>query len=121
MCYCLYKKKFIKIVMLPFGGKKCSQQVNSIPRKHLCQSLFFNTVRGLRPATLLKKTLPPRAWWKSRTQSRNPWDSRDLRDPLELAKVMREKDFLGIITSFVYQFFSHKNFSILHCLSFGNS
>ena len=25
--------------------------------KHLCQSLFFNKVRGLRPATLLKKRL----------------------------------------------------------------
>ena len=25
--------------------------------KHLCQSLFFNKVAGLRPATLLKKTL----------------------------------------------------------------
>ena len=26
-------------------------------RKHLCQSFFFNKVAGLRPATLLKKTL----------------------------------------------------------------
>ena len=26
-------------------------------RKHLCQSLFFNKVAGLRPATLLKKRL----------------------------------------------------------------
>ena len=25
--------------------------------KHLCQSLFFNKVAGVRPATLLKKTL----------------------------------------------------------------
>ena len=25
--------------------------------KHLCQSLFFNKVAGLRPATLLKKSL----------------------------------------------------------------
>ena len=25
--------------------------------KHLCQSLFFNKVAGLRPATLLKKRL----------------------------------------------------------------
>ena len=25
--------------------------------KHLCQGLFFNKVVGLRPATLLKKTL----------------------------------------------------------------
>ena len=25
--------------------------------KHLCQSLFFNKVAGLRPSTLLKKTL----------------------------------------------------------------
>ena len=27
------------------------------PGKHLCQSLFFNKVAGLRPATLLKKRL----------------------------------------------------------------
>ena len=26
-------------------------------RKHLCQSLFFNKVAGLRPVTLLKKRL----------------------------------------------------------------
>ena len=26
-------------------------------RKHLCRSLFFNKVAGLRPATLLKKRL----------------------------------------------------------------
>ena len=25
--------------------------------KHLCQSLFYNKVKGLRPVTLLKKTL----------------------------------------------------------------
>ena len=25
--------------------------------KHLCQGLFFNTVAGLRPATLIKKRL----------------------------------------------------------------
>ena len=29
--------------------------------KHLCQSLFFNDVAGLRPATLLKKKLWPEA------------------------------------------------------------
>ena len=29
--------------------------------KHLCQSLFFNKVAGLRPATLLKK----RFWYRS--------------------------------------------------------
>ena len=35
--------------------QKCSQKFHKIRRKHLCQSLIFNKVAGLRPATLLKK------------------------------------------------------------------
>ena len=41
---CSVKKGFLKI-FIKFTGK------------HLCQSLFFNKVAGLRPATLLKKRL----------------------------------------------------------------
>ena len=33
--------------------------------KHLCQSLFFNKVAGLRPATLLKKRLGHRCFQNS--------------------------------------------------------
>ena len=35
----------------------CSQKFRKIYRKHLCQSLFFNKVSGLMPATLFKKWL----------------------------------------------------------------
>ena len=34
-----------------------SQKLRKMHRKHLCQSLFFNNVAGLRSATLLKKGL----------------------------------------------------------------
>ena len=33
------------------------RDLTKFTRKHLCQSLFFNKVAGLRPATLLKKRL----------------------------------------------------------------
>ena len=50
------------------GGKRSSHQRCSMKKgilrnfakftgKHLCQSLFFNKVAGLRPATLLKRSL----------------------------------------------------------------
>ena len=45
----LWKKMFLKISLI-FTGK------------HLCQSLFFNKVAGLRPATLLKKRLRHRCF-----------------------------------------------------------
>ena len=35
----------------------CKKVFAKITGKHLCQSLFFNKVAGLRPATLLKKSL----------------------------------------------------------------
>ena len=37
--------------------KKVFLDFRKIHRTHLCQSLFFNKVSGLRPATLLKKRL----------------------------------------------------------------
>ena len=37
--------------------KRCSQKFTKFTGKHLCQSLFFNEVASLRPATLSKKTL----------------------------------------------------------------
>ena len=38
--------------------KKCVLiNFEQFTRKHLCQSLFFNKVAALRPATLLKKRL----------------------------------------------------------------
>ena len=38
-----------------FYRKGVLKSFAKFPRKHLCQSLFFNKVTGLRPATLLKK------------------------------------------------------------------
>ena len=40
-----------------FYNKRCSENFAKFTGKHLCQSLFFNKVAGLRPATLLKMTL----------------------------------------------------------------
>ena len=44
-----------------YEGKQSSRGVlrnfTKFTGKHLCQSLFFNKVAGLRPATLLKKRL----------------------------------------------------------------
>ena len=40
-----------------FFQKRCSWNFAKFTGKHLCQSLFFNKVAGLRPATLLKKKL----------------------------------------------------------------
>ena len=40
-----------------FCEKDVPRNFTKFTGKHLCQSLFFNTVTGLRPATLLKKTL----------------------------------------------------------------
>ena len=39
------------------GKKTVLRNFAKFPRKHLCQRLFFNKVAGLRPATLLKKSL----------------------------------------------------------------
>ena len=38
-------------------GKYKTPVKTRTPGKHLCQSLFFDKVAGLRPATLLKKRL----------------------------------------------------------------
>ena len=38
-----------------FYKKRVFKNFTKLTRKHLCQSLFFNKVPGLRPATLLKK------------------------------------------------------------------
>ena len=38
-----------------FCKKGCLRNFAKFTRKHLCQSLFFNKVAGLMPATLLKK------------------------------------------------------------------
>ena len=37
--------------------KRFSYNFAKFTGKHLCQSLFFNKIAGLRPATLLKKRL----------------------------------------------------------------
>ena len=37
--------------------KRCSSKFRKIHGKHLCQSLFFNKIAGLRNVTLLKKRL----------------------------------------------------------------
>ena len=46
VCRCSTKKVFLKI-------SQYSQK--NITGKHLCWSLFFNKVAGLRPSTLLKR------------------------------------------------------------------
>ena len=38
-----------------FCGKGVLRNFTKFTRKHICQSIFFNKVAGLRPATLLKK------------------------------------------------------------------
>ena len=40
-----------------FYEKGVLRNLTKFTRKHLCQSLFFNKVAGLRPATLLKKRI----------------------------------------------------------------
>ena len=40
-----------------FCKKGVLRNIAKFTGKHLCQSLFFNKVAGLRPATLLKKRL----------------------------------------------------------------
>ena len=45
----------IKMAEAANGG--VLRNFSKVTGKHLCQSLFFNKVAGLRPATLLKKTL----------------------------------------------------------------
>ena len=40
-----------------FCEKDVVRNFTKFTEKHLCQSLFLNNVTGLRPATLLKKTL----------------------------------------------------------------
>ena len=40
-----------------FSKKGVLRYFTKFTGKHLCQSVFFNKVAGLRPATLLKKTL----------------------------------------------------------------
>ena len=61
----LFKKVIFKHYCGPFRSshRRCSvrkgvlRNVAKFTEKHLCQSLFFNKVAGLRPATLLKKRL----------------------------------------------------------------
>ena len=40
-----------------FCEKGVPKNFTKVAGKHLCQNLFFNKVRGLKPATLLKKRL----------------------------------------------------------------
>ena len=60
-----FYKDFVKLLKTFYRSshQRCSMK-KGVPRnftkftgKHLCQSLFFNKVAGLRPATLLKKRL----------------------------------------------------------------
>ena len=44
-----------------FCKKSVLRNFTKFTGKHLCQSLFFNKIAGLRPATLLKKRLLN--WW----------------------------------------------------------
>ena len=54
--------KFVKILLTSWNPSrtkviKQKQPPGGVLLKHLCQSLFFNKVAGIRPATLLKKRL----------------------------------------------------------------
>ena len=54
---CVFLEILQKQPLGVFCKIKCSWKFRKIHRKHLCQSLFFNEVAGLRPATLLRKRL----------------------------------------------------------------
>ena len=48
----------MEAVVERYSGKKdVLRNFAKFTVKHLCQSLFFNELAGLRPATLLKKSL----------------------------------------------------------------
>ena len=53
--------KYLKLAIGRSSHQKCSIEIGALEKvtkltgKHLCQSLFFNNVTGLRPATLFKK------------------------------------------------------------------
>ena len=66
VCYCmLFLMVVLFLELMKFGSSRpevfCKKGVlrnfAKFIGKHLCQSLFFNQVAGLRPATLLKKRL----------------------------------------------------------------
>ena len=44
-------------VVQRYSVKKVFLEISQVTGKYLCQSLFFNKVAGLRPASLLKKRL----------------------------------------------------------------
>ena len=61
-CSCHFHNVYSTQLCAPFRSsrlevfcKKCVLEIHT--RKHLCQSLFFNKVAGLRSATLFKKRL----------------------------------------------------------------
>ena len=53
MCICLYRSSHPEV----FCKKDVLKNLTEFTGKHLCQSLFFNKVAGLKLATLLKKRL----------------------------------------------------------------
>ena len=50
-------KIFLRLTRKDFDGSFSNRNFTKFTGKHLCQSLFFNKVVGLRSATLLKKRL----------------------------------------------------------------
>ena len=64
--------------------------------KHLCQSLFFNKVADLRPATLLKKRLWHRCF------------------PVDFAKLLRTPFFTEYLHWLLLKFISHHTKEILY-------
>ena len=58
-----YILSWVKLLRSRNSHQRCSMKEGVIrsftkfTEKHLCQSLFFNKVAGLRPATLLKKRI----------------------------------------------------------------
>ena len=62
--FCMNIAKFLRtLISTEAGAQRCSMK-KGVPRnfarfagKNLCQSVFFNKVADLRPATLLKKRL----------------------------------------------------------------
>ena len=95
----------------PKASKKKGVLKNSarFTGKHLCQSLFFNQVAGLRPATLLKKRL----WHR--------------RFPVNLAKFLKTpilksicERLLLVVEWRTKQKLSHRDLVLLTCIVYSN-
>ena len=85
-----------------FCKKEVLENYPKFTGKHLCQSLFFNKVAGLRPATLLKKKLWYRCFLMNFGKfSRTPFFIEHLQWPL--LNVLESGFFLTLILEYFTQ------------------